>query len=491
MKDELFGFVQKLKGSEIRSKKAGKFFKILFNNSPIGIYIVQDGKFRFVNPQFQKLTGYSKDELLGTNSLSLVLPKDRNMVRENAAKMLKGEISSAYEYRIIKKSGEVGWIMETVAPIQNLRKKIALGNFMDITQSKRTETVLETERQRIFSLLDGLPALAFLQAEDYSIFYANRYFREQIGEPKGKSCYEILRCYKGHKSSCEGCLLSQVLLSQVFDTKSPREWEFNQFDNRTYHIYAYPFSGIDDIPLVLVLGIDITERKHFKQEMARLDRLNLVGEMAASIGHEIRNPMTTVRGYLQLLGDKKDFFHYKDRFELMISELDRANDIISNFLTVAKNKKVDLKLININDIVKAMFPLIQADAFIEDKNIILELENTTDLFLDEKEIRQLILNLARNGLEAMPPGGVLTLKTFLEDKEVVLAVQDHGKGIEPEILKKIGTPFFTTKDNGTGLGLAVCHSIAARHNACINIETCSEGTTFYVKFKHNQALPLS
>ncbi|MHB1126144.1 MAG: ATP-binding protein [Bacillota bacterium] len=106
--------------------------------------------------------------------------------------------------------------------------------------------------------------------------------------------------------------------------------------------------------------------------------------------------------------------------------------------------------------------------------------------MDDKEIRQLIINLARNGLEAMPPGGVLTIRTYLEGKEVVLAVEDRGKGISSEVMNKIGTPFFTTKDNGTGLGLAICYSIASRHNATLKIETSPEGSAFFVRFEESQ-----
>lgn len=167
----------------------------------------------------------------------------------------------------------------------------------------------------------------------------------------------------------------------------------------------------------------------------------------------------------------------------MIEELDRANSIITEFLSLAKNKQVNLKPQNLNQVIKALFPLIQADALVSDKYIHMELKEIPDLLLDEKEIRQLILNLVRNGLEAMTPGATLTLKTFLEGDEVVFSVQDKGKGMEPGVLEKIGTPFFTTKDNGTGLGLAVCFSIAARHNAIIKVETDPAGTTFYVKFK--------
>lgn len=227
---------------------------------------------------------------------------------------------------------------------------------------------------------------------------------------------------------------------------------------------------------------DITGRKQFEKEMARLDRLNLVGEMAAGIGHEIRNPMTTVRGFLQMIGCKKEFIEFKSYFDLMIEELDRANYIITDFLSLARNKMVDKKPTNLNAVLKALLPLIQADAMKSDKYIIMKPGEITDLLLDEKEIRQVILNLVRNGLEASPPGNELTIKSFTDGEEVVLAVKNRGERIIPDVLEKIGTPFFTTKENGTGLGLAVCYSIAARHNAKIEIVSNSNGTTFFVRF---------
>ncbi|KUK63541.1 MAG: Signal transduction histidine kinase, nitrogen specific, NtrB [Desulfotomaculum sp. 46_80] len=94
----------------------------------------------------------------------------------------------------------------------------------------------------------------------------------------------------------------------------------------------------------------------------------------------------------------------------------------------------------------------------------------------------MILNLTRNGLEAMDKGGYLTIKTFTDGQSVILAVKDQGKGILPEHMDKLYMPFFTTKDSGTGLGLAVCYKIAARHNAKIDLETSPAGTTFFVSF---------
>lgn len=227
---------------------------------------------------------------------------------------------------------------------------------------------------------------------------------------------------------------------------------------------------------------DITSRKELEQIAARADRLNTVGEMAASVAHEIRNPMTTVRGYLQLLVSKAEFSHYRDRFELMIGELDRTNSIIREYLSLAKDKRSDLKRCCLNSIIRSLFPLIQADAVASSIDAIHELREIPELYLDENEIRQLLLNLARNALEAMSVGGILHIRTYQDKGKAVLAVSDQGPGIPEHILHNIGTPFLTTKENGTGLGLPLCYRIAHRHQATIHIETSSNGTTFYVCF---------
>lgn len=227
---------------------------------------------------------------------------------------------------------------------------------------------------------------------------------------------------------------------------------------------------------------DITEKKKLEKEIARLDQLNLIGEMAAGIAHEVRNPLTTVRGFLQMSRNSQEVLS-PPFIELMIEELDRANAIITEFLSLAKNKVNSKKVQNLNDIIDSLFPLIQAEALLLDRHISLELGKLPPLDLDEKEIRQLLLNLSLNGIEAMPSGGVLTIRTYVENETVVLEVTDEGTGIKEEWLSKIGTPFFTTKEKGTGLGLAICYSIANRHYATIDIKSSEKGTSFFVRFK--------
>jgi signal transduction histidine kinase len=120
-----------------------------------------------------------------------------------------------------------------------------------------------------------------------------------------------------------------------------------------------------------------------------------------------------------------------------------------------------------------------------EKSVTWEPGDIKEVAIDGNEIRQLLLNLTLNGLEAMEPGGKLEIKTYMDKGKVVLSIKDEGPGISPEIIDKLGTPFVTTKETGTGLGLAVCYSIAARHRATIDLKTGPDGTTFLVIFKQN------
>lgn len=257
---------------------------------------------------------------------------------------------------------------------------------------------------------------------------------------------------------------------------------FEFLDGRYIESYSKPQCIGNQISGRVLSFRDITDSKRVEKEMLHLERLNLIGKMAAGIGHEVRNPMTTIRGFLQMLRKKKECSNYWKYYELMIAELDRANSIISDFLSVAKEKSNCKNLENINRIIESLLPLIEADAIVGNNYIKVELGEIPEIMIDDKEIRQLILNFVGNSLDAMSSGGYLTIKTYMQEQEIVLEIKDQGTGIVPEVLARIGTPFFTTKEQGTGLGLAISYSIAARHQATINVETSDKGTAFFIKF---------
>lgn len=341
----------------------------------------------------------------------------------------------------------------------------------DITERKKMEEELQRSQRQVVHIFESITD-GFLALDKHQrITYINKEAARITGmKPEVLIGKKVCDLFPG-----PGTIICEKLRTAAEERKTVN-FEV-MIDDSWWEIYVYPSS--DGLAVYLR---DVSERKQAEEQYIKLERLNVIGEMAAGIAHEVRNPMTSARGFLQILEEKAECRPYKSYYELIISEIDRANEIISEYLSLARNRPVNKRPLNLNRIIETILPLIKADGVTRDKYVQTDLGNIPELVLDDKEIRQLILNLARNGLEAMDAGGVLTIATVLEDEDVVLIVRDQGRGIPPEILDKLGTPFLTTKKAGTGLGLAVCQSIVDRHNADLAVDTGPEGTTFFVRF---------
>ncbi|CUH94888.1 hypothetical protein P22_0954 [Propionispora sp. 2/2-37] len=277
-------------------------------------------------------------------------------------------------------------------------------------------------------------------------------------------------------------------------------WFFSKID-RSLAEFAYQVESdeihaerLHEFPqLVAILEIISSLRQTIKKEydqkekinleLAKLDRLELISQMAAGVAHEIRNPMTVVMGYIQRMSQQVEQ-NRKIPCNLMLEELKRIDGIISDFLSLARNKPMGLSKQQINTIISGIYPLIHADA--ASKNIAIHLRldaSLIELECNKKEITQLILNLCRNSIEAMEDRGQLVIATLNKKSNIELLIEDTGYGISPEKIEKIFDPFFTTKENCTGLGLAVCRGIVKRHGGIMKIESIEgKGTTCIVKF---------
>ncbi|WP_367272807.1 ATP-binding protein [Paenibacillus tritici] len=255
-------------------------------------------------------------------------------------------------------------------------------------------------------------------------------------------------------------------------------------NSMTYHIFTAPLEHESGVPGGVIMIIqDLTEEEKMRSELDNVERLSLVGQMAAGITHEIRNPMAVVRGFLQLMREKspEDLHSY---YHIVLVELDRANSIINDFLSLAQTRVSEKELALLQGIMEELTPLIWADANLRGQSVELKLSpSMPPLQLNVREIKQLILNLARNGMEAMDAKGVLTLAACEHEDTVLLIVTDTGSGIPESQLSQLFTPFFTTKSQGTGLGLPLCLSIAERHNGSIRVESEEgAGTSIIVTF---------
>ena len=177
-------------------------FETLANKSPVGLYIVQDGKFCYTNPTFQSATGYREDELLGRDSLEIVVPEDRERVRENAMKMLKGKLTSPYQFRVTHKNGSIQWVIESVASVQYRGRQATLGNFVDITERKQMEEALQAAKNKLQSLIDAMEDNLTIQDRDYNLIYLSARVKKLWGDCIGEKCY---RAFEGQDKVCDEC----------------------------------------------------------------------------------------------------------------------------------------------------------------------------------------------------------------------------------------------------------------------------------------------
>ena len=179
-KEQLVEELEAIRQHASELEQAERLLATLFISLPIGIYIVQDRQFQFVSSKFRQITEYGEDELIGMDSLELVLHEDKKIVRENAIKMLKGKLSFPYEYRIVTRGGKIKWIMENVASIQYYGRRAVLGCFMDITERKRAEEALRESEERYRDLFESTNDLVQSVKPDGHFLYVNRAWREVL-----------------------------------------------------------------------------------------------------------------------------------------------------------------------------------------------------------------------------------------------------------------------------------------------------------------------
>lgn len=456
--------------------------KLIFECSPSAITIsTLDGIYLEVNQGFERITGFSLAETLGKSAADLglwrFLPRRQQVIN---GLMTNGYVNN-FENQLTTKYGEIRTVLASLKIIKLNEVKHVLAVFDDITERIEAErknaelaALVENSSDAVIIVCSGLIKYWNKSAEQLFGYLAD----EIIGEP-----YEIIvpDDKKGEYLRNQDCVQNGNKVNNYETVKLRKDGSRVEVS-----ISGFPILPNGEVKGHALIIRDIGERKRIEKEMARLNQLNLVGQMAAGLGHEVRNPMTTVRGLLQMMGEQDFGSRAKEYFSLMISELDRANSIITEFLNLARNKSVEAEPLKINKVLAQIHPLLCTYAVKQDQQILVNLAEVPEIIADGKEIRQLVINLVKNGLESMPAGKRLIINTYMEGETVVLSVQDEGAGINKVVLDQIGTPFVTTKESRTGLGLPVCYSIAKRNQADIDIETGNSGTTFYVRFRVSQ-----
>jgi two-component system, sporulation sensor kinase C len=209
------------------------------------------------------------------------------------------------------------------------------------------------------------------------------------------------------------------------------------------------------------------------EELVHSDRLNMAGTLAAGIAHEIRNPLTSLRGFLQLLQKREPQYT-----EIMLSEVDRINHIVTELLELASPKESRFEPRLLQPLLQNVITLLQPQALLHQIQLIGNYGQDTGYLVvvcSELKLKQVFINLIKNAMEAMPDGGNIVITLAAEGEWARVEIADDGNGIPQELIDKIGNPFFTTKAEGTGLGLMISRRIVEDHKGRLSFRNLPKG----------------
>ena len=352
----------------------------------------------------------------------------------------------------------------------------------DITERKHVENLLEESQQQYKSLFEYSPDILYMLDLKGRITNLNPQF-------------EIITGYKKDDmiGKCISYLLSDQYkdfipeyISHVESDKKPRihEIELKHADGfmLTLQCTSLPIIVDGKIAGIIGYGKDVTALRKAEEQLLRTEKLSVVGELSASVAHEIRNPLTSLKGFVQILQteDRKHQFYY----QIMLDELNRINHIVGELLLLAKPQHLKFEKADIGKILIDVISLLNTEASLY--NILLDYQLAeTEIWAEcePNQLKQLFINLIKNAIEASHSGDIVSVCLKKpESNRILITVKDHGEGITSERLKRIGEPFYSSKEKGTGLGLTVSFKIVESHNGNIQFDSeKGKGTTVLIE----------
>ena len=443
-----------------------------------------ENRFIRINHMYTRIFGYTDVEVIGRNFGDF---PNIDLARDIVEQVKSGKAFTDIVTQRYHKDGRILDIAVSYSPFRNVAGKIIglIGIFRDITESVNLERELRRTRELYKLITENTSDMIKIYSKDKQIVYASPSHEKGIGIPPekliGRTVYDLIlpdergpfeRMFEKLNETGEHQLY-QVKLKTAHNDIIFSETNISPIYNEQNEIDSY-----------VTVGRNITDREKNDAALRNLDRLSIIGQLAAGVAHEIRNPLTSLKGFSKLLKSTTNKEKQEDYLAIIMNELDRIDMIVNEFMSLAKPQAIQFECSNLISILDSTANVLHPQALLHNVQIKINYPNEDiELLCNPNQLKQVFVNFIKNAIEAMPEGGTVHVDVQkLANKKVIISFIDEGIGIDSQLLKYLGTPFYTTKDKGIGLGLTVSNKIIQEHNGTMKIESqVGIGTTIIVE----------
>jgi PAS domain S-box-containing protein len=466
------------------------------------------GRITHTNKALTEYFGWGR-EVVGELATKIVVDRDAAMILPGLTACLTQGYARDLECGLLTKDRREVPVLINASVITDPQGRPlgVIWAIRDITALRQAEMALETERRRLLSLLEELPAYVNLKAPDYSIKFANRYFRERFGEPGGRPCYQVMR---GYNAPCEDCHVMKIL-----DTHEPQEREWTHRGERSYHTYDYPFADSDGSPLILELGIDVTDRKQAEEEIRQLNAelelrvMRRTAQLEAankelesfsySVSHDLRAPLRAIDGFSRiLLNDHAGRLGAEGQRLLGIIRANTQNmgQLIDDLLAFSRLGRREVKVADLDMETLVRDAVVELQNTLGDRTVEWDLKPLPATRADRALMHQVWVNLLGNALKftRLKEAAVIEVGCRPARDEDIYYVKDNGVGFDMQYAHKLFGVFQRLhryeEFEGTGVGLALVQRIVQRHGGRVWGEgQVNGGACLYFSLPRRQAPP--